>query len=410
LTVWENIRFALRALRDNKMRTMLTTLGVVIGVAAVVAAIGIGQSAFGVVLDSVGGLGSNLLFVIPGNPQQRFGPGTFSGSVTSLKLDDDRAIREQTRGLVIRTSPAVRKPLQVQYKNKKWMSSIAGVLPQYEDVNNHKAARGRFVTQEDSDTRARVAVVGRSVLQNLFGSPDVVPLGEEIYINRVRFTIVGVLEKKGALFGQDQDDVVMIPLMTAMRRVLNQNYLSFISLECSSPENIDLTAERVGYLLRRRHRLRPPFPDNDDFAIRSQQAALETLSMVSGILTTLLGGIAAISLTVGGIGIMNIMLVSVTERTREIGVRKALGATQKVIMQQFLVESALISLLGGLIGILFGVLLVVGVATAFDWKPVIDQTAVLVAVGVSVAIGIFFGLWPAKKAARLNPIDALRRE
>jgi putative ABC transport system permease protein len=410
MQTWDNVRFALRALRDNKLRTWLTTLGVIIGVAAVVAAIGIGQSAFGVVLESVGGLGSNLLFVIPGNPQTRFGPGTFTGSVTSLTLDDNQAILKQTRGLVTRSAPAVRKPLQVAYTNKKWLTFVAGVLPDYEMVNNHHVRRGRFITVGDSETRARVAVVGRTVIQNLFGSGDAVPLGQEIEVNRVRFTIVGVLEKKGALFSSDQDDIVMVPLLTAMRRVFNQNYLNFISLECVSPDVMDLAAERIGYLLRRRHRLRPPFPDNDDFAIRSQASALETLKTISSILTTVLAGIAAISLTVGGIGIMNIMLVSVTERTREIGIRKALGATQKVILQQFLVESALISLLGGLIGLALGIGLVTGVSQLFGWRPVVSMSGVVVALGVSVAIGIFFGIWPAKKAARLNPIDALRRE
>jgi putative ABC transport system permease protein len=249
------------------------------------------------------------------------------------------------------------------------------------------------------------------VLQNLFGSPDAVPLGEEIEINRARFRVVGVLEKKGsAVFGNDQDDVIYIPLQTAMRRVMNQNYLNFMSLQCASPEIMDLAAEKIGALLRRRHRLRPPFPDNDDFAIRSQASLLATIQVISGILTGVLAGIAAISLTVGGIGIMNIMLVSVTERTREIGIRKALGATQKLILQQFLVESALISLLGGLIGLAFGVGLIVAVAAAFKWNAIIDPRSVVVAVTVSGSIGIFFGIWPAKKAARLNPIDALRRE
>jgi putative ABC transport system permease protein len=383
----------------------------VIGVAAVVAAIGIGQSAFGQVIESVGALGSNLLVIFPGNAQLRFGPGTFTGSVTSFTLEDNRAILEHTGGLVLRTSPSVRRPLQVTFHNKKWMTQVMGVLPEYEIVNNHKVTSGRFLTLPDSESRARVALVGRTVLQNLFGSADAAPLREEIEINRVRFRIVGVLEKKGSsVFGQDQDDVVMVPLQTAMRRVLNQNYLNFMSLQCSSPEAMDLAAERIGYLLRRRHRLRPPFPDNDDFMIRSQASLLATIEIISKTLTTVLAGIAAISLTVGGIGIMNIMLVSVTERTREIGIRKALGATQRVILQQFLVESALISLLGGVLGILFGIGLVAAVAKAFTWKTVISPGGIIMAVGVSAAIGVFFGLWPAKKAARLHPIDALRRE
>jgi putative ABC transport system permease protein len=299
----------------------------------------------------------------------------------------------------------------VTYKTKKWLTQVMGVLPEYEEVNNHKVTHGRFVMPQDDETRARVAVVGRSVLQNLFGSPDAAPLGEEIEINRARFRIVGVLEKKGsAVFGNDQDDVIYIPLQTAMRRVFNQDYLNFMSLQCASPEVMDLAAERIGSLLRKRHRLRPPFPDNDDFAIRSQAAALETLGTVSRTLTTVLGGIAAISLTVGGIGIMNIMLVSVTERTREIGIRKALGATQRLILQQFLVESALISLLGGLLGLLLGVSLTAGVAAIFGWKAIVSAAAIIVAVSVSASIGIFFGIWPAKKAARLNPIEALRRE
>jgi putative ABC transport system permease protein len=406
----DNVRFALRSLRDNKMRTALTTLGVVIGVAAVVGAIGIGQSAFAQVLDTVGALGSNLLVIIPGNPQMRFGPGSFSGSVTSLTLDDSRAILEHNKGLVVRTAPSVGKPTQVTYRNKKWLTRVSGVVPDEEQVGNRKVTHGRFITLADDDSRARVALLGLTVIQNLFGSADAVPLGEEVEINRVRFRVVGVLEKKGAAFGSDQDDVVMVPLQTAMRRVLNQNYVNFMELECSSKDSMDLAAERVGALLRRRHRLRPPFPDNDDFAIRSQASLLQTIQMISGILSGVLGGIAGISLTVGGIGIMNIMLVSVTERTREIGIRKALGATQRLIMQQFLVESALISMLGGLLGILFGIGLVFGASKALSWTPVVDPRSVVLAVGVSAAIGIFFGLWPAKKAARLNPIEALRRE
>jgi len=407
----DNIRFALRALRDNKLRTMLTTLGVIIGVAAVVSATGLGQSAFGQVIQSVGALGTNLLVIIPGNPQFRFGPGAFSGSVTSLTLDDDRAIREETGGLVLRTAPSVRKPLQVTYGNKKWMTSMMGVTPDYAVVSNHGARTGRFISAADDASRARVALIGARVAEKLFGSVDASPIGEEILVNRVRFTVIGTLVSKGSsVFGTDMDDCVMVPLQTGMRRMLNQNYISFMSVECTSPEIMDLAAERIGYLLRRRHRLRPPFPDNDDFAVRSQAALLQTVQVISTTMTAVLAGIAAISLTVGGIGIMNIMLVSVTERTREIGIRKALGATQKVIQQQFLVESALISLLGGAIGILLGVALVVGVSKAFDWKPIIQTSSIITAVVVSASIGIFFGLYPAKKAAQLNPIDALRRE
>ncbi len=407
---WDNFRFALRALRDNRLRAGLTTLGVVIGVSSVVAAIGIGQSAFGSVLDQIGALGTNLIFVVPGNAQTRFGPGVFSGDVTSLSPEDVLAIREQTGGLVTRVAPSVRKPLMVTHENKQWLTSGLGVLPEYEPVHHHHVTHGRFITGVDVDRRARVALLAPTVVQNLFGSRAAAPLGEQILINRVRFTVVGVLEEKGAFIGGDRDDQVLVPLSTAMRRILNQNHLDFLSIECAAPESMDLAAERIGYLLRRRHRLRPPFPDNDDFTIRSQAEALRTLGMVSGILTAVLGGIAAISLTVGGIGIMNIMLVSVTERTREIGIRKALGASQRVIMQQFLVEAVLVSLAGGVVGLLLGIGLVFGVAAGFGWRAAVSPAAIAAALGVSTAIGIFFGWWPAKKAARLDPISALRRE
>lgn len=411
MTPFDTFRFAWRALRDNRLRSALTILGVVIGVSAVVTAVAVGQGAATSVTNSVGQLGNNLLTIIPGNPN--IGPGGLGGGTApqTLKPADARAILERCAATVLQTAPQVRGSLVVTAGSRHVRTTVVGSIPAYLGVTNFAIERGRALNAGDEEARSRVVCLGKTVVENLFGGREAAGVGAEIEINRVRFRIVGLLrEKGGSTFGQDQDDIVLMPLTTAMNRVLNQRYVNQISVQCRSMEMIDLAQEQIVSLLRRRHRLAPPYPENDDFAVLNQSQLLSTVRTIGAILTLLLAGIAAISLTVGGVGIMNIMLVSVSERTREIGIRKALGATEAAIRAQFLIEAALLSLAGGLLGVLLGGSLALLAGRLSGWPITPSLVSVEVAVGVSGAIGIFFGFWPAGKAARLHPIEALRRE
>jgi putative ABC transport system permease protein len=409
MTPLDTFKFALRALRDNRLRSALTMLGIIIGVAAVVSALAVGQGGAGAITSSVGQLGNNLLYIVPANP--RVGPNRMESYTQSLKPEDAQAIRERCANTVARVSSGVRGTVLIKQGSENWRTTLAGADLYFFLVNNFAVEYGRPFNQADEQTRARVCVLGKTVVENLYGDKAHNPVGDEILLNRVRFRVVGVLEEKGTnTFGQNQDDQVVVPLSTALYRILNQKNVSYISAECTSADTMELAQEQVISLLRQRHRLSPPFPENDDFTVMSQAELLKVLTTVTGILTALLAGIAAISLTVGGIGIMNIMLVSVTERTREIGIRKALGATEGNIRSQFLIEAALLSMAGGLVGVLFGGGVAAIAAYFTKWPIAPSPTAVLLAVGVSAGIGIFFGYWPARKAARLHPIEALRRE
>jgi putative ABC transport system permease protein len=273
------------------------------------------------------------------------------------------------------------------------------------------AEEGRFLNDQDEEGRARVAVIGRSTLESLTGDRHASVVGDSIQINRVSFTVVGVLKEKGAAaFGMDQDDMIVIPCSTAMRRVFSRTYLSEIGVSARSESDVDFATEEIANILRDRHKIRPPFADNDDFNVRSQAQIMDVMAQSSGTMTSLLGGIALVSLVVGGIGIMNIMLVSVTERTREIGVRKAVGATSNNILSQFLIEAVVISTLGGAIGIAAGAGVSKLLASMLQWDVLIQPSAVIAAVAVSATVGIFFGIYPARAAARLHPIQALRYE
>ncbi len=409
MTPLDTFRFAWRALRDNRMRSGLTMLGVIIGVAAVVAAVAVGQGAAASVTNSVGQLGNNLLYIVPANP--RLGPGEPSGLTQTLKPSDAEAILARCANTVSRVCPMVRSSVLVKAGNQNWRTTVNGATPSFLVVNNFTISLGRQLNQSDEDARSRVVVLGKTVVESLFGSKNANCVGLEVALNRVRFKVVGVLGEKGTnTFGENQDDMVLIPLNTALYRVLNQKHVSAISVECRSSDTIDLAQEQIISLLRRRHRLSPPFPDNDDFTVLSQAQLLKIMQTITGVLTILLASIAGISLTVGGIGIMNIMLVSVTERTREIGIRKALGATEANIRAQFLIESALLSIAGGILGVLFGGGIALIAARISKWNITPTLESVLLAVGVSAGIGIFFGYWPARKAAKLHPIEALRRE
>ncbi len=411
MTPLDTLRFALRALRDNKMRSALTMLGVVIGVSAVVTAVAVGEGASTGVTNSIGQLGNNLLTIIPGSPKVQPGQPGLSGAIQTLKPADAEAIATRCSNTVLNVAPQVRASVVLKYGSKTWRSTLNGTTPAILLVNNFTIERGRPLNMADDSMRGRVVCVGRTVVQNLFGSPDINCIGQEITLNRVRFHIVGILGKKGAnTFGQDQDDIVLMPLSTALNRVLNQRNISVISVQCRSVDKIDLAQEQIVSLLRHRHKLSPPFPDDDDFNVLNQAQLLTIVKTIGGILTLLLAGIAAISLTVGGVGIMNIMLVSVTERTREIGIRKALGATESNIRLQFLIESALLSLAGGMVGVVIGAGASYAAGRLTGWPIAPSPMSAFIAVGVSAAIGIFFGYWPAGKAAKLHPIEALRRE
>jgi len=411
MTPLDTFKFSMRALRDNKLRSALTMLGVVIGVSAVVTAVSVGQGASTNVTNSIGQLGNNLLTIIPGSPKVNPGQPGLGPGIQTLKPADATAILERCKNSVSGVSPQVRSSIVVKTGNKTWRTQLTGCAPAFMQVNNYALGRGRALNQIDDDARARVVCLGQTVVQNLYGAPDFNCIGQEISINRVRFLVVGILAKKGAnTFGQDQDDIVLMPLITAMNRVLNQRNLTLISVQCKSVDKIDLAQEQIVSLLRHRHQLSPPFPDNDDFNVLNQAQLLSIIQTIGNVLTLLLAGIAAISLTVGGVGIMNIMLVSVTERTREIGIRKALGATQLNIRIQFLIESALLSCAGGLIGVVLGASVSLLAGRVSGWPIVPSVSSALIAVAVSAGIGVFFGYWPAGKAAKLHPIEALRRE
>jgi putative ABC transport system permease protein len=387
-------------------------LGVIIGVSAVITMVALGQGASARVASSISSLGTNLITIMPGNPKLRFGgPGGGTGPVVTLTEDDAKAIATHLPKAASALSPVARGGVTVKMGDKNYQTSLTGTTPSYRTVNNAPVELGRFITQGDVDGRLKVAVLGTTVVDQLLGSPDANPVGMTVQINRSAYRVVGVLKTKGsAAFGQDQDDMVVVPVTTALRRIFNRTYLSNINVEAASRQTMDLAMEQISRLLRQRHHLLPPFPDNDDFSIRSQTGILEAFQTATGTMTSLLAGIAVVSLIVGGIGIMNIMLVSVSERTREIGLRKAVGATSRDVLLQFLIESCVIAGGGGLIGVGLGAVGSRVMGSILDTSAIITAQSVIEAVAVAAAIGLFFGIYPAQKASQLDPIEALRYE
>jgi putative ABC transport system permease protein len=412
VNIWESIKTALRALRSNKLRTALTMLGIIIGVAAVIAMVAIGQGAAIQIRDQFSSMGTNLLSINRGNANRFMGgPAATTKQIAKLTAADADAIGQRYPDTITEVAQLYRGSVTAKMGDKSWSTQCQGVSPEYETVAKRPIDEGRFITAQDNTGRGRVALIGRSLLYNLTGDRNDNALGKEMLINRVRFTIVGILTDKGSgAFGQDQDDCVLIPVSTAMRRVFNATSLSEIDVSCITEQDMDLATEEITTLMRERHKLHPPFPDNDDFNVRSQSQILQAQQATSGTMTSLLGGIALVSLLVGGIGIMNIMMVSVTERTREIGIRKAVGATRHDILLQFLIEAVVISLLGGMMGIALGIGIGRLAADVLHYAAVVQLSVVLLAVAVSGGVGIFFGIYPARQAAKLNPIDALRFE
>src|SRR6266571_4888581 len=417
----ESLRVALRGLVSNKMRTALTMLGVIIGVAVVILVVAIGQGAAKRVTDAVNSLGTNLLTVKGGRARIRINAATAHaatanavaapGSKTRLSLEEARLIAHNFKQTIEALAPQVKSKVQIRLGNKDSATSVTGTTIDFPDITNWSIRRGRFFTEAEQAGTLRVCVLGATVAQTLTGDASANLTGQTIEINHQDFKVVGMLTPKGAgPDGDDQDDVIMIPVTTAMRRLLNTPTIDQIAVRCVSPRLMPLAEEEIANFLRQRHHLQPPFPDNDDFKIRSQTELMERQQSVTGTMTSLLSAVAVISLVVGGIGIMNIMLVSVTERTREIGIRKAIGATPRDILMQFLIESSIISLIGGLIGIVIGVGGAILLSSVAGWNTIVNTTAVAAALIVSAGVGMFFGIYPANKAAGLHPIEALRYE
>jgi putative ABC transport system permease protein len=412
VSIWESIRIALRALRSNKMRTGLTMLGIIIGVGAVIAMVALGQGAAGQIKKQFESMGTNLLTVRSGTGRFRpGGPGPGSGQSDSLTVADAEAIARKFPDTILAVAQVARGNGDVKLGSKSWSTSLFGVTADYATVAKLTVEDGRFISEQDERSRARVVVLGRSVIEQLKGDRKADMIGDTILVKRTRFRVVGILKERGSGgFGQDQDDLVIMPCQTAMRRVLNTTHLSEIDVSCRTEKDMDLATEQITSLLRQRHKVQPPYETNDDFNVRSPSQIQEALSATSKTMTTLLGGVALVSLLVGGIGIMNIMLVSVTERTREIGIRKAVGATNTDIMAQFLIEALVISVLGGAIGIILGGTTVALISHMTGWTSAIQVPVVVLSVLVSAGVGIFFGIFPAYRAAHLNPIEALRFE
>ncbi|HET6946746.1 MAG TPA: ABC transporter permease [bacterium] len=406
MTLASSIQIALRALTANKLRAVLTMLGVIIGVAAVVTMVSIGQGARQSIETQVQSLGSNLLSVFPGSISQ-FGVRQGAGTRQTLVWEDGAAIAREVPQVEAVTAEFSR-PAQVVRGAENVNTNVSGVTPSFQEVRNFFVEDGGFFTDADMVSRARVAVLGRTVVEELFGDRDASPLGATIKINRVTFTVIGVMEEKGATGFNDRDDIIFVPLATAQRRLFGVDFVRAIYVKVRTPQEMTAAQDEVETLLRTRHRVSAG--EESDFTIRNQADIIATFEGVARTMTLLLGGIAAVSLLVGGIGIMNIMLVSVTERTREIGIRKAVGATRRDILSQFLVESLVLSVTGGVIGLLLGMGGSRLISSLAGWATLISPGSLLMAVGFAAAVGIFFGIYPAQRAAGLDPIVALRYE
>ncbi len=403
----EIIAEALGTLTVNKLRTGLATLGIVIGIGSVIALISLGQSTRQSIQSQIQSLGANLLTIQPSGQNQGGIQGAAGGG-TTLTLEDAEAIRTSSQITTIKNvSPEYSSRTQVTTGKANANTQVMGILPSYAEVRNVTIASGNFINEAQVNSMAKVAILGPTVVTNLFGE-NASPLGQTVRISGQTFTVIGVTTSKGGTGFQNQDDIVWVPITTAQKQLFGASHVTSIALEAKSADVMVTAQNEVGYFLLARHKLSDPL--KKDFSIFNQQDLLNTVNQTTGTFTTLLAGVAAISLLVGGIGIMNIMLVTVTERTREIGLRKALGAKKKVIITQFLIESIILTFAGGIIGIGAGILASY-LITSFTNSPfVISPNSILLAFAVSAGIGILFGWYPAQKAANLQPIEALRYE
>ncbi len=400
------IRIAMRALARNKLRSSLTMLGIIIGVGAVIAMVSVGQGAQEQAQQQIAAMGSNMLFVSAGTIT-RGGMRMGWGATKTLTYEDMQAILRECTA-VKAAAPGSQSSGQVVFGNDNWATSLNGTEPQYFDIRSWPFAEGTSFAQGDVDMAANIAVIGETVRKNLFGATD--PIGETIRINNLPFKVVGLLMPKGtsAAMGQDQDDIILVPITTLQKKITGQNWLRWIMVSAVSREASYTAQQQITALLRDRHRIRSA--QDDDFFVRNLADVADLADQQARLFTVLLASIASISLIVGGIGIMNIMLVSVTERTREIGIRMAIGATEGDVQQQFLIEAVVLSLVGGAIGIVFGLGASYTITQTLGWPVLVSPAAIVAAVIFSMAVGIFFGFYPARKAARLDPIEALRYE
>jgi putative ABC transport system permease protein len=399
------VRVALLALLRNKMRSTLTILGIIIGVGAVICTVAIGQGASRQVQQQISSLGDNLIFISAGSVN-RGGVQMGSSATKTLTAEDAKAIQQQVPEIKS-VSPGVGWAGQVVYEGQNWFTQIRGVSPEYLSIREWPVVDGSSFTQRDVDTAANVCLLGQTVVENLFGDEE--PVGKIVRVGSIPFVVVGVLQSKGAsTFGQDEDDTVIMPYTTVQKKLSGNDWLQYIMCSAVSQQATPSAIQQISGLLRERHRLRAD--QDDDFIIRSAQALAEAQAQSGQVMTLLLASIASVSLLVGGIGIMNIMLVSVTERTREIGVRIAIGATEQDVQLQFLSEAMVLSLMGGAIGVLAGVAGSMAVANMLKWPTSIPLTSIVIAVLFSAAVGVFFGYYPARKASQLDPIQALRFE
>ena len=408
MNIWQAVLDALESLSANKLRSSLTILGIVIGVAAVIAMVSVGRGAQATISESINGIGTNLLFVFRGGSQDVRNP-------KPITLSDAEAIADPFQApSVVAVAPVIQDNGKVTFGRESTTSNITGVTPDYAQVRKYSLSEGDFITQDQLLGQASVAVLGSDVADKLFGHQDGL-VGESIRIESQPFRVIGVLKPKGGSSFSNADNIVMIPFSTAQERLISRrtaDQVDLLLVEAASPKSVPTASDEIAQILRSRHRTAI---GADDFTILTQQDFLSTASTITNVLTIFLGGVAAISLLVGGIGIMNIMLVSVTERTREIGLRKAVGAHKMDIMIQFLTESAVLSLIGGVIGIIFGYAIAFAVgeiarANNADITPSIGIDIILIATLFSTAVGLFFGLYPANRAANLEPVEALRYE
>ena len=400
------LRIAMRALARNKMRSALTMLGIIIGVGAVIAMVGVGQGASQQVQNQISAMGSNMLFVSSGTVN-RGGLRLGWGQTKTLVYDDMKAITQQAPA-VKEAAPGSTTTAQVVFGGDNWFTNIQGTEPQYFDVRSWPMQEGVAFTESDVTSAADVAVIGNTVRQNLFGAED--PVGQTVRISNLPFKVVGVLSAKGqsAAMGQDQDDVIFVPITTLQKKLTGEPWLRYIVVSAVSKDATYAAQEEITAILRDRHRIRPG--QDDDFMVRNLADVAQLADQSSRVMTMLLASIAGVSLIVGGIGIMNIMLVSVTERTREIGVRMAIGATEEDVQHQFLIEAVVLSLMGGAAGIFFGIGSSLIISKLLGWAVLVSPLAIVAAVIFSAGVGVFFGFYPARKAARLDPIEALRFE
>jgi putative ABC transport system permease protein len=400
------IRIAMRALARNKLRSILTMLGIIIGVGAVIAMVSVGQGAQQQAQQQIAAMGSNMLFVQSGTVN-RGGMRMGWGATKTLIYEDMVAIMRECPS-VKAAAPGSQSTAQVVFGNDNWSTTVNGTEPQYFDIRSWPMAEGSSFSQDDVGMAANVAVIGETVRKNLFGATD--PIGETVRINNLPFKVVGLLTAKGtsAAMGQDQDDIILVPITTLQKKITGQDWLRWIMVSAVSKDASYTAQQQITALLRDRHRIRSA--QDDDFFVRNLADMADLADQNARLFTILLGSIASISLLVGGIGIMNIMLVSVTERTREIGIRMAIGATEGDVQQQFLIEAVVLSIVGGAVGILSGMGASYLITQTLGWPVLVSPTAIVAAVLFSMAVGVFFGFYPARKAARLDPIEALRYE